>query len=114
MQAPIYQPDLGQTLNLVILHAEVILTFIFMNSRMAPALDSQLSGGRSKLMREGSHCQHIRKKPFLSKRRCEFQVLVTYTKGRHRDREEVVSVTFTLEIQTEGRNCYPTSNLEPS
>ena len=59
------------------LHAEVILTFIFMNSLMASALDSQLSGGHSKLMREGSQCQPIRKKLLLSKRQCEFQVLVT-------------------------------------
>lgn len=61
----------------MILHAEVILTFIFMNSLMAPALDSQLSGGRGKLVREVSQCQRIRKKLLLSKRQCEFQVLVT-------------------------------------
>lgn len=59
------------------LHAEVILTFIFMNSLMASALDFQLSGGSSKLMCEGSRCQPIRKKLLRSERRCEFQVLVT-------------------------------------
>lgn len=58
-------------------HAEVILTFIFMNSLMAPAPDFQLSGGCSKLMCEGSQYQHIRKKLLPSKRRCEFRVLVT-------------------------------------
>lgn len=80
----------------MILHAEVILTFIFMNSLMASAPDSELSGGHSKLMREGSQCQAIRKKLLLSKRWCEFRVLVS-PGGRRRDREhreEVVTARF--------------------
>lgn len=68
---------LGQSLNTKMPHAEVILTFIFMNSLMASALDFQLSGGCSKLIFEGSQYQPIRKKLLLSKRRCEFRVLVT-------------------------------------
>lgn len=55
----------------MILLAEVILTFIFTNSLMASALDSQLSSGPSKLMCEASQ------KLLPSERRCEFQVLVT-------------------------------------
>lgn len=55
----------------MVLHVKVILTFIFTNSRTASVLDSQLSGGQSKLMHKAS--QNLR----LSKSQCEFQVLVT-------------------------------------
>lgn len=93
----------------MILHAEVILTFIFMNSLMAPAPDSELSGGCGKLMREGSRCQSIRKRQLLSKRRCEFRAWVSPL-GDCEDREhreEVVKASFALGTQTEGRNCFP-------
>lgn len=116
-QADSSRPGLGQSLKPVILHAEVILTFIFMCSLMASALDSQLSGGCSKLMREGSQCQPIRKKLLLSKRQCEFQVLVTPSEDAGvESTEEVVTASFSLGTQTEGRkegSVSHTSNLEP-
>lgn len=55
----------------MILHVEVIMTFIFTNSPMASAPDSQLSGSRSKLMHEAAQ------KLLLRESRCEFQVLLT-------------------------------------
>lgn len=76
-QAALHRPGLGQSLNPVVPHTEVTLTFIFMNSLMAHGLDSQLSSGISKLMSEGSQCQPMRKKLLLCKTQCEFQVWVS-------------------------------------
>lgn len=100
----------------MILHAEVILTFIFLNSLMASALDSQLSGGCSKLMREGSRCQPIRKKLLQSKRRCEFRVLVTPGGDAgigSTERRLLMLVLLWGHKQKDGTVSH-TSNLEPS
>lgn len=100
----------------MIQHAEVILTFIFMNSLMASAPDSELSGGHSKLMREGSQCQAIRKKLLLSKRWCEFRVLVSPGGDAgigSTERRLLLLVLLWGHKQKDG-TVSNTSNLEPS
>lgn len=99
----------------MIRHAEVILTFIFINSLMTSAPNSELSSGHSKLTCDASQCQAIRRNLFLSKRQYEFQVLITpwrdagtaSTEGRllqqvllwaHKPKEGALGYTSNLEL----------------